>query len=101
MGITKRYTKADIKNLTANSIEVKETVYWPFLLSPVIFSVRSLQRIRTSFVKKGPVLSDVKLPPVLLNNVFNRLTNWENRNIALKPRGSSIFVVAKKTSAFE
>ncbi len=99
VGITKRYTKAHVKKLAANSIEIKESIYWPFLLSPVIFSVRSLQRIRTPFVRKRPVLSDVKLPPVLINKALHRLTNWENRNISLKPWGSSIFIVAKKHGA--
>lgn len=97
VGIIKRYTKAHIQKLAGDLIELKECIYWPFLLSPVIFSVRSLQRIRRPFVRKLPVRSDVKLPPVLMNKVFNRLTNWENRNIPLKPWGSSIFVVAKKS----
>lgn len=96
VGIIKRYTKAHKQKLAGDSIELKECIYWPFLLSPVIFSVRLLQRIRRPFVRKRPVISDVKLPPVLMNKVFNRLTNWENRNIPLKPWGSSIFVVAQK-----
>jgi SAM-dependent methyltransferase len=99
VGIAKRYTKAHIKELAANSIEIKEIIYWPFLLSPLIFSVRLLQRIKTPFVRKGPVISDVKLPPFLLNKVFNKLTSWENTYIHRKPWGSSIFIVAKKTDA--
>ncbi len=47
------------------------------------------------------VLSDVKLPLLFLNKVFNKLTSWENRHIHRRPWGSSIFVVAKKPDALE
>lgn len=43
------------------------------------------------------VLSDVKLPLLFLNKVFNKLTSWENRHIYRRALGEFYFCSCKKT----
>jgi hypothetical protein len=82
--------------LVGDSVQIKETMYWPFLLSPAIFLVRFMQRVRMFLHKNLQAMSDVKLPHPLLNKVFYRATSWENKRMGYKPWGSSVFVVMRK-----
>jgi SAM-dependent methyltransferase len=96
VGITKRYSKNEINNLCGSSVEIRELIHWPFLLSPLIFSVRSFQRLKLLFKKDKQYLSDVKLPPPFLNKLFYKIASFEQDKLQLKPWGSSIFAVLSK-----
>lgn len=96
VGITKRYSKAKLLELAGESIKIKESIYWPFFLSPLIFVVRFSQRIKLLLNRNVHVLSDVKLPPASINELFYNITRWENKVLKNKPWGSSVFVVMQK-----
>lgn len=96
LNVLRRYSKSQIIKLVGKSAKIKECIYWPYLLSPLIFLVRFSQRIKMLFNKTGNFLSDVKLPPAFLNRIFYNTTRWENKSIQNKPWGSSIFVVIQK-----
>jgi SAM-dependent methyltransferase len=96
VSMTRRYTRASINQLASNLATVKETVFWPFLLSPLIFGIRSFQRLKLSAGKKDNLRSDVKPIPSLLNNFFYSITNFERKIPFSKPWGSSLFVVMQK-----
>jgi SAM-dependent methyltransferase len=96
VGIQRRYSKKTIKEMTAGLAEIKELRYWPFLLSPAIFLTRLMQKIKTLFKRNSRPVSDVKMPAVLLNHIFYKLTSLENKNLAIKPWGSSLFLVLQK-----
>jgi SAM-dependent methyltransferase len=96
VSMTKRYSKADIYKLAQNLVTIKETVFWPFLLSPLIFSIRSLQRLKLSLGKKDNLKSDVKRIPSYLNRFFYSITRLERKIPFSTPWGSSIFLVMEK-----
>jgi len=97
VGILKRYSPADVRELASGIITINEYLFWPFLLSPVIFGIRFFQRIKMFFKDSSHTLSDVALPPAGINKFLGFITNWENIAIDKKPWGSSIFVVMQKT----
>ena len=96
VGIQQRYSKTAIRNMIGNKGSVKQLTFWPFLLSPPIFFLRKLQKLRSFFVKKREVISDVQMPPSFLNDVFYRITRTENAGIRRTPWGSSLFLVLQK-----
>jgi SAM-dependent methyltransferase len=96
VGITERYSKKSVQNLAGDSIEIAEIIHWPFFLSSIIFFVRTLQRVKLIFKESKNITSDVKLPPRFLNNLFYKVTSWENDKWKIKPWGSSIFVTMRK-----
>lgn len=97
VGIKTRYTKQRIQKIVeGENLNITEMKRWPFLLSPVIFSVRLLQRIKMMLIKPKQYKSDVNIPPALLNNFFYKLTTFENKALNVKPWGSSIFITMCK-----
>jgi SAM-dependent methyltransferase len=97
VGIKRRYSKKSIKALVNGQAQIKQLRYWPFFLSPVILCARMLQKIKLLFVRNDrTMISDVKMPPAFLNNIFYQLTKLENGAIKRKPWGSSLFVVIQK-----
>ena len=67
-----------------------------FFVSPLVFAVRSFQRLKLKLNPKVNITSDVKLPIPLVNYLLAKLTLLENKILLCKPFGSSLFVVAKK-----
>jgi SAM-dependent methyltransferase len=96
LGMQRRYSKKSIRAMVNGSAEILEMIYWPFLLSPPIFLARTAQKIQLLFKDKEKIVSDVKMPSSYLNNVFYKMTSFENRNIKIKPWGSSLFLVLQK-----
>jgi SAM-dependent methyltransferase len=96
VGIKKRYSAKKLQKLLGEYATIIEAVYWPFLLSPPVFLMRSLQRLAIPFIHSKTVVSDVKMPSALLNDFFYRLTSVENRYIKNKPWGSSLMAVVQK-----
>jgi SAM-dependent methyltransferase len=96
VGIQRRYSAKAVEKLVGEMAEIREMTYWPFLLSPAIFFARTIQKVKFIFIKKEKMVSDVKMPPALLNHIFYKLTSLENKNIRMKPWGSSLFLVLQK-----
>jgi len=97
VGIRKRFSRADL-NIFFNrqSFTVEKRIFWPFLLSPLIFLVRLLQRIKLIIFKPN-IMSDLNLPSSLVNKFLYKITLFEVKNISRPLFGSSFFVVLKKT----
>jgi SAM-dependent methyltransferase len=97
VGIKKRFSKKDIHSLLkSKNMAVIELKYWPFILSPLIFFIRTFQRIKIKLFKIQNAVSDVELPNEFLNSLFYKITLSENRFKAKIPWGSSLFTVLKK-----
>lgn len=97
VGINFRFSKADTRRLMKESLfeDVRE-LYWPFLLSPMIYAVRLFQRIRMRRNRDYEITSDVDLPLGPLNHIFLGLTMFENRVLPMKPFGSSLLLTGRR-----
>ncbi len=100
VGINRRFNRNNIWKLFDRDkfILIKQT-YWPFLLSPAIWLVRSMQRIRLKFNSSVVVSSDVKSENKITNALLFYLTGLENSILVRKPFGSSLFLVARAKHA--
>ena len=96
VGIQRRYSQKMVEQLVGDAAVIKNLIYWPFLLSPLIFAVRTVQRLTASSKNVNSIVSDVKMPPAFLNNIFGTITAVENRLLPSKPWGSSLFVIIQK-----
>ena len=97
LGVQRRYSKDKMRQLAKECrVEITEMHYWPFMLSPLIFSLRLFQRGQLFVNKQKQYKSDVSLPHPFLNNIFYKLTSFENQTTNFKPWGSSIFVTMRK-----
>jgi hypothetical protein len=96
LNVLKRYSKKEMQRVVGDKATIKKMLYWPFLLSPLIFSIRSLQRLRMRLNKNVRFVSDVKNQPAVLNYSFYWLTSLENRLLPSKPWGSSLLTVMQK-----
>ena len=83
----------------APPFSVTESIYWPFLLSPLIYGTRFLQRLslKTSRLP-GHIESDVGMPPDLINKLLFFIADGENKLLRRKPLGSSLFLVLVRDS---
>lgn len=97
VGIKRRYSKKDIREMAAGVAIIKKISYWPFLLSPLIFLMRGMQRIKLSLGgRRKEIISDVKMPPAFFNKLCYHVTSFENKIFSTKPWGSSLFVILQK-----
>jgi SAM-dependent methyltransferase len=100
VGSKQRFTIGDFEKLLhQNKIGTIITAnYWSFLLSPLIFLVRFVQRLKLRFglIDVNKVKSDVELPSEFINNLFYSIVKFEHQMIKKAPLGSSIIFVAKK-----
>jgi SAM-dependent methyltransferase len=97
VGIKKRFTKRDIYSLLSIAdMTMIELKYWPFILSPLIFAVRTFQRIKIRLFKIKNADSDVEVPNAFLNSLFYKITLFEKRFKGKMPWGSSLYTVLKK-----
>ena len=97
VGIHRRFCHNDMKRIFKTSdFVIKKMIYWPFLLSPIIWGTRTLQRMQMRLFPSIQIESDVNLPAHWLNALLYNLVRFENRTMSNKPWGSSLFVVAQK-----
>lgn len=93
VAIKNRISKKEAEILFDNTLfEIKNSFYWPFWASPIIFLVRFLQR----FKKNSEVKSDLSILPNWINTILYYVTLAEYKLLPFKPWGSSVFIVAKK-----
>lgn len=96
VGIRKRFSRQDYNIFLINKdFRVVRKTFWPFLLSPLIFITRLVQRLRYALFKPE-VKSDIDLPSPLINNILYRITLFELNNIKHSIFGSSLFIVLQK-----
>jgi SAM-dependent methyltransferase len=97
VGIKNRFKKSMVYDMIDKSkYEIVKEVYWPFLLSPIIFIVRFLQRIRLIINKNQSIKSDLDLPIDFVNKALFKIVKLENYLFPSKPFGSSLFIVLRK-----
>ena len=99
VGIKRRYTRREFMELVdPKQFDVRSMLYWPFLLSPMVFTARFFQRLRIRFDRHLEIKSDIDLPPRWINQLLFRLVSFENAVLKRKPWGSSLFFVIRKRS---
>jgi SAM-dependent methyltransferase len=95
LSIQRRYSTKSVRDLVKDAHVKLTTHHWPFILSPLIFSLRLYQRGQLLIKRNADYKSDVSLPHPKLNSLFYKLTSTENR-MGSTPWGSSIFVTIVK-----
>lgn len=96
VGIKHRFTIKDIPRIfDARYFRCCRSLYWPFLLSPAIYVARLIQRMKLRIFHNIDIKSDIDLPPWPVNEYFYRLSTLENKLIARKPLGGSLFLCLK------
>jgi len=97
VGIKNRFTQSDLSRMIDSvQFEVLNMAFWPFLLSPLILSVRVFQRIKLKVDPLTEIRSDVKMPPSLINRFFLTVCRLESLVFSRKPFGSSLFFVVRR-----
>jgi SAM-dependent methyltransferase len=97
VGVVRRFSQRDVPRLLpGDRFEVVRATYWPFVLSPVIWARRALQRRAMRRSPNFEVRSDVELPPRWLNAALLAITRAENALLRRKPFGSSLFLVGRR-----
>ncbi len=79
-------------------LEVARATYWSIFLSPLILTVRLFQqlKIKLGLVDESKLVSDVSVPPPVVNQALYRLVRLEEKIVRKSPFGSSLFTVFKK-----
>jgi len=97
-----RFTKKDIKKIIdKDSFCIQNALYWPFLVSPIIIIMRTMQRMKLKlYGDKIEIKSDINLPPKWLNCFLYNLIQFEKLFFLKKLFASSLFFVLKKFDSF-
>ena len=97
VGIQHRFSRSDVLSLIdLRKFRVVRELYWPFLLSPLIYCVRLWQRMKMRLTRDFEIRSDIDLPSPWLNRILGTIIQSEDRWLRARPFGSSLFVVLKK-----
>lgn len=98
VGIQHRFSKEEISvALRSAGFDILQATYWPFLLSPFIYAARFWQRLHMAISADFEIQSDISSTPYFLNKGLEGITRLENAVLPVKPFGSSLFIVARKT----
>lgn len=94
VGVRQRYTMSGMRQVLRQAgIEDYRLRYRVTLLTPVIFLVRSLQRLRLKHGTAVPIESDTRLPPACINTLLFHLQRLEDRWLPLRPFGCSLQIL--------
>lgn len=97
VGIMHRFSHKDISRMVdERHFEIQSEIFWPFLLSPLIFGARFFQRLKLKSDFFSEIRSDVRMPVRLINNIFIAVCRFEAWAFRRKPFGSSLFLVLRK-----
>ena len=97
VGIKRRFNRPNVRALIeSKSLSIQKEIYWPFLVSPLIYIARNFQRLKLKMNPGIQIKSDVELPSKWVNYLLKKVTLLENKIFPSKPFGSSLFVVAEK-----
>lgn len=111
VGITKRFSKSELLPFIARTgFVVISARYGPFMLSPIIWGARVLQKLRrlvspkfANFSNNQPIevyRSDLSLPHPIVNHVLLSICRLEQGIPFSMPWGSSLFMILKKSDHF-
>ena len=98
VGIKSRASKKSIQNVLPKNALLSRAVYWPFLVSPIIFFVRFLQRQKLKYRSDKNFTSDIKIPGWIVNSLLNGIC-FVDSLLPWRPFGSSLFVVIRKSDS--
>ena len=99
VGIQHRFSRSDLRRLIdLHKFRLIEDLYWPFLLSPLVYCVRLWQRMKMRLAKNYEIRSDIDLPHSRVNRALEEITRIENRRLPAKPFGSSLYLVLQSLS---
>ncbi|NOZ11986.1 MAG: class I SAM-dependent methyltransferase [Gammaproteobacteria bacterium] len=97
VGVNYRFTRQDIPSVfDPEQYTILQQTYWPFFLSPVIFTIRAVQRLRLNMGLVKEIRSDIDLPVSWLNTALYKICSLENKITSNKPFGSSLFTVLQR-----
>jgi SAM-dependent methyltransferase len=95
-----RFTLADFEEYTniVNKLSLIEWHYWSFLLSPILLTIRGLQRfkLQLGWTKTSEIKSDLKPTANWINRLLFFIIEWEEKLIPNARFGSSLFLVFEK-----
>ncbi len=97
VGVTHRFDRTEFQQLFAQTgFDAVELRYWPVVLAPAIYLVRTWQRLTDN--PDSPILpeSDLKNHTGVLNSVLYHLIRLEMQYLRWSPAGSSLFTVLKR-----
>jgi len=99
VGIKQRFTLTDFdKFINEKKYKIIRAKYWPFLLSPLIYSTRLSQRINLKIKKNKKIQSDVKMFHQFINKILLNICKFEQKYLTrFIPFGSSLFFTVRKT----
>jgi SAM-dependent methyltransferase len=100
VGAKIRFLLADFEEYMeiVSKLRLKEWHYWSILLSPIILTVRALQRLKMQlgFIKITEVKSDIGPNPSWVNKFLFFIIKWEEKLLPKARFGSSLFMVFEK-----
>lgn len=96
VGVRERVSKKHMDKVFKNINFDIQYLYWPFLLSPIIYTSRLFQRIKIKRNNNFKIESDIDMPSRFINKLLFHLIRLENNFLFYKPFASSLFVIAKK-----
>jgi 2-polyprenyl-3-methyl-5-hydroxy-6-metoxy-1,4-benzoquinol methylase len=102
VGITERFSKTTlVPFIKSNGFELIQARYWPFVLSPVIWATRVVQKkMRLAVAPSMGYQSDLALPNPLVNKVLGKLCAVEHTVSLPTPWGSSLLLILQKPHHF-
>jgi SAM-dependent methyltransferase len=100
VGSKLRFILADFQEYIeiVSKLKLKEWHYWSITLSPIILTIRALQRfkLKLGWTKIAEIQSDVKPSPKWVNTLLFHLIKLEEKLIPQARFGSSLFMVFEK-----
>lgn len=96
-----RFTRKDFQRFLKNvPLQIQYYSYWTWILSPLVLSIRIFQqmRLKLGLIDTSKLVSDVRVPPVWLNELFYRIVKMEERILKKGFFGSSLFLRMKKSA---
>lgn len=97
VGVNKRYTRGEMHGLLQRAgLSACSLRYRLFLLAPLVFLARSLQRLQLRFRSNMTIESDVRKPPAVVNALLFHLQRMEDRWLPFRPFGASLQILVKE-----
>lgn len=97
VGVTHRFNRTEFRQLFAHTgFEAIKLRYWPVVLAPAIYLVRTWQRMTDDQGSSTLPKSDLKNHAGLLNSILYRLIRLEMQYLPWTPAGSSLFTVLRR-----
>ena len=97
VGILHRFNRREVQGLVQSAgFQTLTLRYWPLMLSPAIFLVRTWQRLTENPASPVTPASDLKSYSGAFNALLYRLIGLELKCLSSTPFGSSLFTVLRR-----